>query len=152
MSKSDALESDTLKLYFQNIAMALVGDAAGLQPSATPGSLYIGLHTADPGETGTQATNEAAYTGYARVAVVRSAVGWTVSGTAPTQAANAGVVTFPACTGGSSTITHFSVGTASSGAGKLGYTGALSAPVTSLAVSNGITPSFPISSIVFSED
>lgn len=152
MSKSNSLESDYLKLVFQNIAAALIGDAAGLQPSATAGSLYVSMHTADPGETGDQTTSEANYTGYARVAVVRSSGGWTVSGTAPTQAANAGAVNFPACTGGSSTVTYFGVGTALSGAGKLLYSGALSAPVTSLAVSNGITPAFGAGLVAFTED
>jgi hypothetical protein len=149
MSKSNTWESDVLKLVFQNTAAALIGDASGLQPSATAGSLYIGLHTADPGEAGDQTTSEATYTSYARIAVVRSAGGWTVSGTAPTQVANAALVTFAQCTGGSNTITHFSVGTALSGAGKLLYSGALTA---SLAVSNLITPQFSIGTLVVTED
>jgi hypothetical protein len=149
VSKSNAWESDLLKLVFQNIATALIGDANGLQPSAAPGSLYLSLHTGDPGETGDQSTNEAAYTSYARVAVARSAAGWTVSGTAPTQVANAAAVNFPACTGSSSTVTHAAVGTSSSGPGKLLYSGALTA---SLAVSNLIQPQFAIGAIVFTED
>lgn len=36
-----------------NAAVANVGDASGLQPSATAGSLYIALHTADPTAAGT---------------------------------------------------------------------------------------------------
>lgn len=149
MSKGDTWESDLLKLVFQNIGTALIGDATGLVPSTAAGSLFVALHTADPGETGTQLTSEATYTGYARATVVRSAVGFTVSGTAPTQVANAAAVTFAACTAGSNTITHFSVGVASSGAGKLLYSGALTA---SLAVSSGITPSFAISALVVTED
>jgi len=147
MSKSNSLEADFMKLLFQNVAMALVGDAAGLQPSAAAGSLYVGLHTADPGEAGDQSTNEATYTGYARVAVTRSAGGWTVSGTAPTQVANVGAVTFGACTAGTSVVTHFSVGTSPSGAGKLLYSG-----TASLSVSSGITPSFPAGSLIITED
>lgn len=149
MSKSDTLESDWLKLYFQNIAMTMVGDAAGLLPSAGAGNLYLSLHTSDPGETGDQTTNETSYAGYARVAVVRSAVGWTVSGTGPTQAANAAIVSFPQCTGAGATITHMAVGTASSGAGKRGYSGLLTA---SLAVANLVTPTFQIGTAIFTED
>lgn len=67
-----------LKLLFQNLAWANVGDAGGLQPSATAGNLYVSLHTDDPGAGGDQTTNECAYTSYARVAVARSAAGWTV--------------------------------------------------------------------------
>ncbi len=77
MSKSDQWESDLLKLVFQNIAATKIGDAAGLLPSAGAGSLYVSLHTANPGETGLQTTSEAAYGGYARQAVVRSSGGWT---------------------------------------------------------------------------
>ncbi len=148
MSKSNTTESDLLLLIFNNTNNALVGDATGLRGSSTAGSLYVALHTADPGEAGDQTTSEATYTSYARVAVARSSAGWTISGTAPTQAANAAIVTFPACTGGSSTCTYFSVGVAASGASKILYSGA----ITSLAVTNGITPSAAIGALVCTED
>lgn len=134
MSASDAFESNLLKLIFNNTTLANVGDATGLVGSTAAGSLYVGLHTADPGETGTQSTNEATYSGYARVGIVRTTGGWTVSGTAPTQAVNAATVTWPTCTAGSSTCTHWSVGTASSGTGSLLMSGALT---SSVAVSTG---------------
>lgn len=69
---------NSLKLIFQNAAWTNIGDAGGLLPSATAGSLYVSLHTGDPGSGGDQSTNECAYTSYARVAVARSAGGWTV--------------------------------------------------------------------------
>lgn len=138
MSATNAFETALLTLYFNNTDHANVGDAAGVQNSATAGSFYISLHTADPGETGTQTTSEATYTSYARVAVARSGAGWTVSGN---NASNAAAVNFPACTGGTNTITHFGIGSDVSGAGNLFFKGALSA---SLAVSSGITPSFAI--------
>lgn len=149
MSLSNAAESDLLKLIFQNTTFAGIGDATGLVGSGAAGSLYVALHTADPGETGDQTTSEAAYTSYARVAVARTSGGWTISGTGPTQAANAAAVTFPACTGSSATCTHFSVGRASSGAGEILWSGALT---SSLAVSNGITPSFAIGALVCTLD
>ncbi len=138
MSATNAFETALLTLYFNNTDHANVGDAAGVQNSATAGSFYISLHTADPGETGTQTTSEATYTSYARVAVARSGAGWTVSGN---NASNAAAINFPACTGGTNTITHFGIGSDVSGAGNLFFKGALSA---SLAVSSGITPSFAI--------
>jgi len=133
MSMTNAFETNLLNHLFKNNDIALIGDATGLRGSTTAGSLYISLHTSDPGEAGDQTTNEATYTSYARVAVTRGA-GFTVSGN---NAENAAAVTFPACTGGSNTITHWGIGTASSGAGSLLIKGAFSA---SLAVSNGITP------------
>jgi hypothetical protein len=146
MSKSNSLETSFLNHIFKNLAIANVGDATGLPAAATVGSLYIGLHTADPGEAGSQTTNEAAYTSYARVAVARSGAGWTVSGNTCT---NAGVINFPLCTGGTETETFFSIGTASSGTGTLLFSGPLAA---SLAVSNGITPSFAIGAVTITED
>jgi hypothetical protein len=149
MSATDAFESDLLKLIFNNTTLANIGDATGLVGSTTAGSLYVSLHTSDPGETGSQTTNETSYTSYARVAVARGSGSFSVSGSAPTQVANVSAVTFPACTGGSATITHFGIGTASSGAGHLLLSGALS---SSLAVSNGITPSFAASALVVTLD
>jgi len=146
MSKSNAWENGLMLLLFNNTAFAGVGDASGLQPSAAAGSLYVSLHTGDPGEAGDQTTNEAAYTSYARVAVARSGAGWTVTANA---IENAAAVTFPAATGGSETETYFGVGTATSGAGVLLYSGALTA---SLAVSSGITPEFAAGDLDITED
>lgn len=146
MSKGNTFETDLLSLILNNVNCALVGDATGLRGSTTAGSLYVSLHTADVGEAGTQTTNEATYTSYARVAVSRSGSSWTVtSGTAT----NAAAIQFPAATGGSNTITHFAVGTDISGAGKVLYKGALTG---SLAVSSGITPQFSSGQLSISED
>lgn len=136
MSMSNAAEAAFLDLLFLNTDWANVGDAAGLQNSAAAGSLYIALHTVDPGEAGDQTTSEAAYTSYARVAVARSGAGWSRS---VSTISNVALVQFPQCTGSSATVTHFSIGTASSGAGQIILSGALS---SSLAISTGIQPQF----------
>ena len=141
MSASNAFETAILQHIFENADVANVGDATGLRGSTTAGSLYVSLHTSDPGEAGDQTTNETSYTSYARVAVARSTAGWTVTND---TVANDAAVTFPACTGGTATLTHFGIGTASSGAGVLLLSGSLTA---SLAVSSGITPSFAISAL-----
>lgn len=138
MSATNAFETALLQLIFTNTNAANIGDATGLRGSTTAGSFYISLHTADPGETGTQTTSEATYTGYGRVAVARSGSGWTVSGN---NASNTAAISFAACTGGSNTITHFGIGSDSTGTGNLFLKGALT---SSLAVSSGITPSFAI--------
>lgn len=146
MSKSNAWETALLNLVFNNTDAANIGDATGLRGSSTAGSLYVSLHTGDPGEAGNQTTNECAYTSYARVAVARSGAGWTVSGNAVT---NAALVQFPQCTGGSETATYFGIGTASSLTGVLLYKGALSA---SLAISSGIQPQFGANDLSGNED
>jgi hypothetical protein len=138
MTATNAFENNVLLLYFNNVDHANVGDAAGLQNSAAAGDIFVSLHTADPGETGTQTTSEATYTGYARVAVPRSGAGWTVSGS---NVSNAAVVTFGLDTSGTNVITHFGIGSALSGAGNLYASGILAA---SRSISPGITPSFAI--------
>lgn len=140
MGMSDVFRGNILDHIFLNAAITLVGDAAGVLPSAAAGSLYVSLHTADP-SAGDQTTSEATYTSYARIAVARSGAGWVrVSNVIDNVAA----VAFPTSTGGSNTITHFGVGTALSGAGKLVGSGALTAP---LAVTTGIQPNFAIGSL-----
>lgn len=146
MSASNAFETSLLTLIFNNTNIANVGDATGLRGSTTAGVFYIGLHTADPGETGTQTTSEATYTSYARVSVARSGADFTIAGNTVSNAAS---ITFPACTGGSNSITHFSIGTDSSGAGNLLFSGALT---DTLAVTNGITPNFAIGDLTTTAD
>ncbi len=142
MSKGNTWENDLLLLVFNNVNAANIGDATGLRGSSTAGNLYLSLHTADPGEGGDQTTSEATYTSYARVALARSSSGFTVTGNSVSPA---NVVNFPAGTGGSGTATHWGVGTASSGAGKLLYSGTIS---PNIVTGNGITPSLTTASTI----
>ncbi len=147
MSKSNSFENSLLLLLFNNTDIANIGDAAGLQNSAVAGSLYLALHTGDPGEAGDQTTNECAYTSYDRVAVARSGAGWTVAGN---SVSNAALAQFPECTGGSETITYVSIGTSAyPTAGVILYSGALTA---SRSVSSGIQPQFAIGALIVTED
>lgn len=135
MSKSNTFENELLLLLFNNTDIANIGDAAGIQNSATAGSLFLALHTADPGEAGSASTNEIAYTGYARQAVARSAAGFTVSGASVTLTNN---VDFPEMTGGAGgTVTHFSVVKEVSGASVILYSGTVT---PNIAVASGVTP------------
>jgi hypothetical protein len=139
LSKSDTFENDLLKLIFNATAIANMADNAATSPLT---NLYVALHTADPGETGTQSTNEAAYTSYARVAVARTSGGWTVTTNSVSPAAN---IDFPACTGSTATVTHWSVGVASSGATNILYSGTVT---PNISVSTGVTPRLTTASTV----
>lgn len=132
--KTDSFENSLLLLLFNNTNMANVGDATGLRGSTTAGSFYLSLHTADPGEAGSQTTNEIAYTGYARAAVARSSAGFTVS---TNTVALAATVNFPAGTGGSGTATYWALGVAASGAGVSLYSGTIT---PNIATGDGVTP------------
>ena len=132
-------ETKLLELLFENSAWPNIGDVSGLQPSSTSGSFYIALFTADPTDAGTQ-TNEATYTGYARVAVARSAAGWS---TTDDTVDNVGAITFGECTAGSDTVTHVGIMDAST-SGNMIVHGALD---SSLAISSGITPEIAIGAL-----
>ncbi len=121
MSKTDAYENSILALLFNATSIANIAQN-GTSPLT---SLWVSLHTADPGETGTQGTNEASYAGYARVSVARTTAGWVVTGNSVSPVS---AITYPTATSTStSTMTHFGCGASSaSTGGALYYKGAIS--------------------------
>ena len=123
MSKGNTFEDDILKLIFQAVAIA---DLAENDTSSPAANLTVALHTADPGEAGTQATSETAYTGYARVSVARTSGGWAVASGSVSPVANIDFGECTAAAGGA--ITHFSVGTGV--ANKLLYSGTVTPNIT----------------------
>jgi hypothetical protein len=143
MSKGDTFENDLLRLIFNATAIANLADNAASSPIT---NLHVSLHTADPGEGGSQTTNEVTTGGfgqYARVAVARTTAGWTVTGNSVSPVANIAWSTMT--TGSGATATHFGVGTAASGAGKLLYKGTIT---PSIAISNGVTPTLTTASTI----
>lgn len=134
MSISDTTESALLALIFNATAWGNYADNAAASPQT---NIHVALHTADPGDSGTMSTSEAAYTSYARVNVARTSGGWTVSGTAPTQVVPAATIAFPAGTGGSGTDTHFSTGKTGGGATAILFSGTVTPNIVS---GNGVTP------------
>lgn len=129
--KSATFENDLLKLIFNGTPIAGLADNATASPLT---NLYMALHTADPTDAGDQSSSEATYTGYARVPIERSSSGWTVTANSVSPSAD---VTFGTCTAGSEELSHVTVGTAASGAGKVLYHGALP---TAISVAPGVTP------------
>lgn len=136
MSKSNSLENSLLLLIFNATLFANVAVNATSSPIT---NIFTGLHTADPGEAGDQTTNEmtvGAYNTYARVAVARTSGGWTVTANSVSPVAT---ITFPAGVSGTgATATHFGVGTLTSGAGVLLYSGTITPNIVCGA---GVTPS-----------
>lgn len=130
MAMSDTTKNATLKAHLQ-----------GTDPSYRAGATqYLALFTSNPGTTGSLA-GEAAYTGYARVALTKSSA-WTDGGASFT---NAGLVQFGKRTDvGTSVITHFAVVDTASGAIAQCISGALT---DSLSVSLNIQPQFAIGTL-----
>lgn len=144
MSATNAVETAILELIFKATTWNGFAENDTTSPNTT---YYISLHTASPADTGDQTTSEAAYTGYARIAVTRDGTGWTVSGNAATNAAE---IAFGQCTaspGGA--ITHVGLGTAVSGAGSLILYNPLDNPVT---MQVGTVPIFSTGELEFTCD
>jgi hypothetical protein len=112
-------------------------------------TLYLSLHTGAVGLGGNQQSNEATYTGYARVALTRSAGGAFTAASSGSSSNNA-LVLFGLCTGGTlpETLTHVSIGENASGAGTVIATGALNSP---LVVNLNSRPEFDVSTLVVQE-
>lgn len=143
MSKSNSHETALLQLEFNATAYADIAENDTTSPLT---AFYVSIHAGSPGEGGNQTTNEAAHTGYAREPVNRNSGGWTVTGNA---VENTGIVQYDECTAGTTSATHFGIGTDVSGAGRLTRYGALGATIE---ISAGITPNFPAGAIDVTED
>ena len=139
MSKGNTFENDLLKLIFNASAIANIADNAASSPKTV---LWCALHTADPGEAGSQNTSEIAYTSYTRVSVARDSTGFTVTNNSVSPVST---ISFPAGTGGSGTATYFSVGTDSTGAGKLLYSGTVT---PNIVCGSGVTPQLTTASTI----
>lgn len=142
MSKTNAFSKSLLDLIFNATAIADLAENDATSPLT---SLFVSLHTASPGETGTQTTNEiatAAYGQYARVGRTRTNAsgGWTAATTADpavTSPHTTNIDYAEMTTGTGGTITHFGVGTLASGAGVLLYHGTVT---PNIVVAVGVTP------------
>jgi hypothetical protein len=137
--KSDFFETAILDLIFQGVAIADIAENDTTTPLA---QYFISLHTADPGEGGTQLTSEATYGAYARVAVTRTAGGWAVTSGVASPVAD---ITFPQATSGSNTITHAMVGTLTTGAGVHLFSGTVTPNIT---VTTNVTPRLTTASTI----
>ncbi len=134
MSLSNGTELDALNCFLR-----------GQDPSYRAGATqYLALFTADPTETASL-SNEATYTGYARVALTKASA-WT--GTA-SPFTNTNLIQFGACTAGSNAITHFAVVDTASGVVNMMISGPLAA---TLNVSAGIQPQFASGALSISAD
>lgn len=123
--KTTVFANDILKLIFHGVAISSIADNAATSPLT---ALYLSLHSADPTDAAAsgQATSEVSYTGYARVLMSRNSSAWSITGDVVATVAD---IDFGKCTAGSGSITHIGIGSASSGTGKLLYSGALKAPI-----------------------
>src|SRR5262249_22039768 len=132
MTIADVTETALLNLIFRATAWANYADNAATSPET---NIVMALHTADPGEAGTQSTSETTYSSYARTNVPRTTGGSGApsgGGGPPAAATNS-----PAGTGGAGTVTPASAGKSGGGATAILFSGTVT---PNIVVGNGITP------------
>jgi hypothetical protein len=139
MSISDTTENALMLLIFNATAWGNYADNAATSPQT---NIHTALHTADPGDSGTMSTSETTYTSYARTNVARTSGGWTVTNNSVSPAAT---ISFPAGTGGSGTVTHFSTGKTGGGTTAILFSGTVTPNIT---VGNGVTPQLSTSTAI----
>lgn len=133
-AKSDTLENQILRMIFNATSIAGLCDPDATSPLT---ALSVQLHTGSPTDTGDLTSLETTYGGYARVGVERTSSGWTVTGSTVQPTAT---ITFPQCTAGTATITHFSVGNSTT-AGSTGIVYYYGTVTPNISVAAGVTPS-----------
>jgi hypothetical protein len=142
MSATNSFETDLLNLIFQKTLPSYLGTLSGTGDA----SFYLALFTADPTESGAL-TNEADYGSYARIAVVRTAGGWTVSGN---QASNTALVQFVKSTATGADVKFVGI---CSGATKNAGTLLIALQLTTdTPTTTGIQPQFDAGTLVFTMD
>ncbi len=139
MSISNTTETAILKLIYQAIAWGNYADNAASTPQT---NIDNALHTADPADAGTQTTSETTYSSYARVSVARTTGGWTETSGSVSPVAT---ISFPAGTGGSGTVTHWSTGKTGGGASAILWSGTVT---PNIVTGNGVTPQLTTASTI----
>lgn len=138
MSKSNYLENALLALIYNATAITSIA-----RDAASPiTNIKMALHSADPGEGGSQTTSALSYTGYAQKDVPRSGSGFTVSGN---QVVNAAEIAFAICTAGSGTASYWSFGDGTN----IFHSGAFTTP---LVIGVGVIPTVAAGAISITED
>ncbi len=138
MSFGNNAEQSVMVLIFNGTAWANIAENDTTSPET---DLGVALHTADPGEAGTQLTNEAAYTSYVREDRTRAgSSAWTVTAGQTVPAAN---IDFTEATGGPETETHMSIGEAAND--NLIFFGTVT---PNIVVASGVTPRITTASTI----
>jgi hypothetical protein len=139
-SKTTQSANDVLNYMLRNAAPSWDGST----------TLYLALHTGAVGLGGDQTSNEVAYTGYGRIAILRNNSTGEFTTSVAASSSNQNLLQFGNATAGSFpiTATHASIGENASSTGTVIATGALASP---LVINLNINPQFPIGSVIVQE-
>jgi hypothetical protein len=139
MSIADVTENAILNLIFSATAWANYADNAASTPQT---NIAVGLHTADPTDSGSMSSSEVTYTSYARASVARSS-GWSTASAGSVSPAAA--IDFAAGTGGSGTASFFSTGKTGGGAAAILFSGTVT---PNIVTGSGVTPQLTTSTAI----
>jgi hypothetical protein len=140
MPLGSTLEGDILNLLLCAKAISSLATSAGSTLT------WQALHTADPSSGTGQNQSELAVAGYTRVSVDRSTNGFVISGSGPATGSPVAAITFPQCTAVTTgTVTHWSVGMSSAGAGKIIASGTVT---PNIQIGQNVTPQLTTASSV----
>lgn len=127
------------------LELELLDHVLGNAAYTAPGTVYISLHTADPGETG--ANEVASSNNYSRASVTNNATNFPAASAG--SKSNGTAINFATPSGaGWGTVTHFGIWDAAS-TGNFLFGGALTASKT---INSGDTVSFAISALTITAD
>lgn len=151
---SDFAENKLIDWFFRGQAIGITGASAAA--GTGPTSLYVGLLTAAPSDTG--GGTEVSGGSYARVTVASSMANWAGTQSAGSTTASSGTggttsnnntITFPAPTANWGVVTHVGVYDASSGGNLMFYM----ALTVSKTINNGdAAPSYAAAALTFQID
>jgi hypothetical protein len=142
MTIADVTEDAILNLIYSATTWANYAQNAASSPET---NIVVALATADPGDAGTMATSEAAYTNYVRVNVLRS-TGWTTSSGGAGSVSPVANIDFASSGAAGTTITHFQTGKSGGGAAAVLWNGTVT-PNIAIGAS-GITPRLTTASTI----
>lgn len=144
MPKSTSVCNSILALIYNATPWANVADNAASSPLT---NIAMALATASYSGASTLASNETAYTNYARIeTVARTTGGWTAPSGGATS--NVAAIEFAQCGASGATITSAATGKTGGGAAIPFHYGDLNSPI---AVSNQIQPRFAIGAVTITE-
>ena len=132
MTIANTTENSILDLVFSATTWANYAINATASPEA---NIVCSMQTADPTETGTMSSSEAAYTNYARVNVARS-TGFTAASGGSVNPASP--INFPTSGAAGTPITHFTTGKSGGGTSPILWFGTVTPNIAVGAA--GVTP------------
>ena len=130
-------------VYDNHVLDSILGDS---HASAFPATVYVGLSSTQPGKDMSNITEPGSGNAYGRVAVANTTANWPAASGG--SKSNGSVIAFAQATGNWGTMAYWVIFDASTAGNMIAY-GALS---SSVSVTSGVTPDFPVGALTLAAD